>query len=336
MLNCMAAWQMETGAELHIVHRNVDNAAPFQFDTDRTGIELYQREHFDESGLKTLARNLDPSLILCFGWMDKAYLSVVRDRGLGCPAVMTMDNQWLGTLRQRVGLLWSQIYIRPIFDYVWVPGPRQRRFAQKLGFAEEQIYEGLYVANNTNFDPIWQNLGGGPPAKRLIFVGRYAVEKGLDVLWEAFSTYCARTDSDLELWCVGTGPLDAVKLEHPQIRHLGFVQPADFAERLAGGGIFVLPSRFEPWGLVVQEFALAGCPLILSRNVGASEWFLRDDNGILLPKVDQESLIAAIAQVDAMTVEQLTAMADASRRRADSLTAQDWARQMQAFADGTA
>lgn len=336
MLNCMVAWQRTTGGELHIVRRKVDTAAPFLFTVKEPGIHLYQREDFDGAGLQTFARNLNPELILCFGWMDKVYLSIVRKRRPDCPAVMSMDNQWLGTLRQRLGLLWSRVRIQPFFDHVWVPGPRQRRFARKLGFAEDKIREGLYVANEKNFDPIWQNLGGAPPMRRLIFVGRYASEKGIEVLWDAFSTYCAQTHSDLELWCIGTGPLDAKKPVHPQIRHLGFVQPADFAKRLAGGGVFVLPSLFEPWGLVVHEFALAGSPLILSHHVGAADRFLGEDNGVLLPKVDRDSLVAAIAQIDKLSPEARGAMAHASRRRAEALTAQDWVRQMQAFANVTA
>lgn len=332
MLNCMKAWQISSGAALHIVHRSLDSAAPFQFDADQTNLHFYKREDFDRRSLQRLVRDLDPSLILCFGWMDADYLSVVGGRRRGCPAVMTMDNQWLGTLRQRVGLMWSRVHIRPIFDHVWVPGPRQRRFAQKLGFADCRIHEGLYVANDRNFNPIWQGLSGAP-AKRLIFVGRYASEKGIDVLWDAFSTYCARTKSDLELWCVGTGPLDATKPEHPQILHLGFVQPADFAKRLAGGGVFVLPSRFEPWGLVVQEFALAGCPLILSRHVGAADRFLGDDNGFLLPTVDRESLITAISRIDTLSADARGAMARASRRRAKELTVQNWTQQAQGFAE---
>lgn len=331
MLHCMQAWHEATGVDIHIVRRDVDGAAPFQFDTVATGLSLYRREDLDRSGLKDLARRLDPSLILCFGWADRDYLAMVRARPARCTAVMTMDNQWLGTARQYAGLLWSRIALSTLFDHVWVPGSRQQQFARKLGFAEERTHKGLYVANDQNFDPIWQDLDGEPPARRLIFVGRYSPEKGLQALWDAFCDYCAQSGSKLELWCVGTGPLDAHKPDHPQIRHLGFVQPRDFAERLKGGGVFVLPSHFEPWGLVVQEFALAGCPLIISRHVGAVEAFLGDDNGFLLATVDRNHLIDAMAQIDAASDSQLCSMARASRLRAQQLTVAHWTDQAQAF-----
>lgn len=331
MLNCLTHWHQDTGVELHVVRRKIDNAAPFQFEESQKGIVIHQREEFNLAGLQDCADRLNPNLIICFGWMDRDYLSVVRSRSSNCLAVMTMDNQWMGTMRQRAGLLWSRFRIQPHFDHVWVPGKRQRHFAHMLGFARGQIYEGLYVANTVNFDPIWRGLNGRPPAKRLIFTGRYVPEKGLDVLWDAFSAYHEQTDSALELWCMGTGPLDASKPEHPKIRHMGFVQPAEFAGLLKGGGIFILPSQFEPWGLVVQEFALAGFPLILSRNVGAGDCFLGDDNGLLLPEVSKDAIVKAITQIDALSERDLTAMSHASRARAEQMSVEDWVGQANAF-----
>lgn len=336
MLNCLTHWQRKTGVELHVVRRKVDSSAPFRFGMPEGGLMFHQREDLDEAGLRALSRELDPQLILCFGWMDEAYLSVVRDRAAACTAVMTMDNQWLGTPRQWLGLAWARLRLRPLFDQIWVPGPRQRRFARRLGFPEERIHEGLYVANAANFDPIWQTLGGGAPGKRLVFAGRYAPEKGLDLLWQAFEAHHANHESDLELWCIGAGPLEAVKPEHPRIRHLGFVQPAEFRDRLAGGGIFVLPSTFEPWGLVVQEFALAGFPLVLSPSVGAADRFLGADNGLLLLGVTSEALVAAIARIDALGEAELAAMSWASRARAEGLTVDGWVAQATAFLEGRA
>ena len=37
-----------------------------------------------------------------------------------------------------------------------------------------------------------------------------------------------------------------------------------------------MPSRFEPWGVVVHEFAASGFPLLLSNQVGAKEQFLQE------------------------------------------------------------
>ena len=334
MMNCMVCWQETEGVELHLVRRKIDSDAPFRFADSPDGLKLYQREDFDSKKLQSLMREIDPTLIICFGWMDKDYLSLVRARSSGCKAVMTMDNQWLGTARQRLGLFWSRFRLLPIFDYVWVPGTRQRSFALRLGFSEDQIREGLYVANATNFNPIWEGVKTEGPVKRLVFTGRYVKEKGLETLWDAFISYHERRESTLELWCIGVGVLYSEKPDHPKIRHLGFVQPSDLSEKLAGGGIFILPSTFEPWGLVVQEFALAGFPLVLSRNVGAADFFLGDDNGLLLPSVSREALIDVFATIDSLSDRELATMSSASRARAEQLSAAKWTQQAGAFMEG--
>jgi glycosyltransferase involved in cell wall biosynthesis len=331
MLHCLTLWSQTYRVELHVVRRKVDRDAPFAFSNGQADIHLYRREDFDAAALRRLAHDLSPGLIICFGWMDGAYLSTVRNKPPTCRTVMTMDNQWLGTARQHIGLFWSRVRLRPIFDDVWVPGPRQQRFARRLGFPADRVHDGLYVANATHFDPLWRGLGAAAPRKRLVFTGRYALEKGLDELWDAFVTYHASQESDLELWCVGTGPLEAQKPDHPKIRHLGFVQPGDLRERLDGCGVFILPSRFEPWGLVVQEFALAGFPLVLSPHVGAADRFLGPENGLLLTKVSKDALIAAIAAIDVLSEAELAAMSAASRAKAERPSPSDWARQANEF-----
>lgn len=332
MLNCFHVWESEFGVKIHVVRHPVETIdAPFEFSDCSENITFYEREKLDGAALEELVATLNPSLIICFGWADRCYLKAVRSRPMGTFAVMTMDNQWLGTARQRLGLFWSRFCLVPLFDYVWVPGPRQHSFARRLGFSEDRIRHGLYVANAANFDPIWQGLKATGPIKRLIFTGRYAPEKGLSTLWDAFIAYHDRQESTLELWCVGAGALDLNKPDHPNIRHLGFLQPSEFRDRLEGGGVFILPSTFEPWGLVVQEFALAGFPLVLSGNVGSADLFLGSDNGFLLPTVSRDALIDAIARVDALSDLELAAMSRASRTRAERLSASNWARQATAF-----
>ena len=102
--------------------------------------------------------------------------------------------------------------------------------------------------------------------KRFLYVGRYYDFKGVKTLWDAFIQLQVENPNDWELWCLGNGDLEP--LEHPKIKHLGFMQPEDLDKIISETGIFILPSLFEPWGVVVQEYAAAGYPLILSNQIG--------------------------------------------------------------------
>ena len=251
MLNCFRQWMSNEKVSLHIIHRVGDKNAPYEISNVIKGGFFYKREGLDLSELEALARDIKPAVIICFGWMDRHYLKLVRTREPACKSVLTMDSQWSGTPRQIFALIWARLRLTPFFDFVWVPGLRQEQFANLLGFSREKIMRGLYVANSKNFEPIWEGLEYSAPKKRLVFVGRYIPEKGITQLCKSFASYCDSTGSDTELWCFGSGPLEDVLVSHPQIIHKGFLQPHEFATCLHGGGVFILPSEFEPWGVVV-------------------------------------------------------------------------------------
>lgn len=331
MQNCLASWHEASGVDLHIVRMKVNTVeAPFNFAEGLGGLTQYNREDMSDAEISELVKRLRPKLIICFGWFDSAYLSAVKSRMAGTIAVMTMDNQWTRSSRQLLGVVFSRLFLVRHFDFVWVPGPRQRRFAHLLGFSDNKIREGLYVANDDNFTPIYMSIQRSP-LKRLVFVGRHVEVKGLRELWLAFESYHAANNSTLELLCIGTGPLYDDRPQHPRIIHLGFVQPREFREKLAGGGIFILPSKFEPWGVVVHEFALAGFPLLLSNAVGAADRFLTTENGRLIATDRPQSLFDAFAFIDKLDSAELHKMSEASRTLGAGLSVANWCAQADEF-----
>ena len=63
---------------------------------------------------------------------------------------------------------------------------------------------------------------------------------------------------------------------HPKIVHHGFLQPHELTPHLIDAAAFVMPSKKEPWGVVLHEMAIAGLPLIASLRVGAASHFLQN------------------------------------------------------------
>ena len=113
-------------------------------------------------------------------------------------------------------------------------------------------------------------------ARRLLFTGaRLVPAKGLDLMIEAFGRL--ELSARGWIWVVaGTGPLEAElrqkagALDGNGIHFVG-VQPHDVAKGLAGQAeAFVLPSVYEPHGIVVSEAMGAGTPVIASDAAGAA------------------------------------------------------------------
>ena len=258
---------------MHVIHWPINPEAPFDF-SEMPALNLYRKEDFNLDGLFAKCIELNPEIVVVSGWRDKEYMQVIK-RGIPGKKVISLDNPWRGNLKQRIWTLMSRFKILPYFSHAWVAGERQRKYARKLGFREDRIISKLYSADNALFESIYvkrknRNLNG---TRRFIYVGRYSDEKNIDMLFSAFQHF-HKSNFNWELWCLGTGPKFKDKVEGNGIKHFGFVQPEDMEEILLESDVFVLPSKFEPWGLVVHEMAAAGFPLIISEQVGAKEVFL--------------------------------------------------------------
>jgi glycosyltransferase involved in cell wall biosynthesis len=154
----------------------------------------------------------------------------------------------------------------------------------------------------------------------------------MTLMCEAFIDAVEGKKTDWELWCIGTGDRWEARVIHPQIKHIGFVQPGDMAEYVRQTGVFVLPSLIENWGVAVQELAAAGFPLICSERVGAASEFLqKGENGFLFHPQKKEELIAIFRQVITMTSEELNRMGKISHNQAQKITPETWAKTLYTF-----
>jgi glycosyltransferase involved in cell wall biosynthesis len=104
------------------------------------------------------------------------------------------------------------------------------------------------------------------------------------------------------------------------------VQPKDFLPYVQQTGVFVMPSLFEPWGVVMHEFAAMGFPLLVSNKVGASECFLEENkNGFSFQAGNINSLKEKLKMIMQLQPEQLNLMGECSYKLAEKITPGSWA-----------
>lgn len=134
-----------------------------------------------------------------------------------------------------------------------------------------------------------------------VFVGALNHRKGIDVLLRAFADLGDRgTGSVLVL--VGqdqSGGAYARQAEAlgigDRVLFRGTVRSDAIPSVLAAGTVFVLPSRFDGWGVVLNEAAAMGMPLIGSHLAGASHHLIQPgENGFHVKAGSAESLAAAM------------------------------------------
>ena len=130
----------------------------------------------------------------------------------------------------------------------------------------------------------------------VLFVGEYR-RKGLATVIRAVGKL---QDTRIHLLAVGKG--DFAHYQHlaaqagiaPQATFAG---PARDIEQVFGAAdLFVFPTYYEPFGMVITEAMASSLPVITSRSAGAAEMISEGENGLLLDKPgDAEELAQKIA-----------------------------------------
>ena len=127
--------------------------------------------------------------------------------------------------------------------------------------------------------------------KRFAYMGRYNERKGIPVLIEAYNSYRAKVEEPWELHCYGKGEFAEALSNTDGIVDHGFTQPEDLPDELANAGVFVLPSHFDNWPLVILETCASGLPIICTNSCGSSAELVRDHfNGLTIPPDDAKAL----------------------------------------------
>jgi len=322
-LNCCK--KLSKTDNVHIIRWPVNKEAPFKFSIPET-INVYEKNNFSFDQLKQLVSKINPDIIICSGWIDKDYLKLIRPYFNKIPTVITCDTHYTDSLKQRIAILFSRFYLLKIFSNAWVPGNAQFNYVNKLGFKPASIKTGFYCCDLDKFNSVYKNSKETKETnfpKRFLYVGRYYDFKGITELWNAFIQLQNQQPNEWELWCLGTGSLEPV--QHTKIKHFGFVQPADLEPILQQCSVFILPSKFEPWGVVVQEYAASGFPLILSEAVGAKEIFLEENkNGYLFNHSIENDLKNSLIKIINLNVQQLISMSNHSNKVAQKITVTEW------------
>lgn len=142
---------------------------------------------------------------------------------------------------------------------------------------------------------------GGAPL--LLYFGRLEYEKGVQDLIAALPRI-RRVHPGTRVLVAGTGTaavqlVDAARTHRVlrSVRFLGHLPDEDLAALLSGADTVVLPSRYEPFGIVALEAAAAGAPLVASTAGGLGEIVVEGETGVAFPPGDVAELARAVTRV---------------------------------------
>ncbi|MFN8416223.1 MAG: glycosyltransferase family 4 protein [Cytophagaceae bacterium] len=215
----------------------------------------------------------------------KAYIDQIRPDILACPYGRSEYHSILAYARKKKiktvifceswytgGKLKDTLkswYLRWLGNYMFVSGKRAyKHVVDVLKFPITRIVEGYSVVDNRHFESVIP-LQNRP--KTLLCIARFSEEKNLLRLIEAFQK--SRLSQSWKLKIIGAGPLQSLIQQavegNSSIEIQAWCSYQELPKEYVQAKAFILPSSFEPWGLVVNEAIAAGLPVLLSSEVGA-------------------------------------------------------------------
>ena len=317
----------DRGAEVLVVHEAADDSAPFDDAALTAGFRSSSwRNAPDEAALDRLLDEFAPDALVVNSWHIGAYRRAARRRRGRTLRIVTVHNQWTATPKQLGARLLAPVLLAPTYDAAFVCDERQAVFAERLGFPAERLLWGVNTGDQPTFARVAADRGDALPPPAFLFVGRLVEDKAVDVLAGAYARYRADVDDPWPLLAAGRGPLSDLLGSVEGVDLLGFVQPADLPAVFARAGCLVLPSRLEPWAVVVHEATAAGLPVVCSRACGASTRLVLDGyNGAVVSAGSEAGLAGALARISGAAPEQRRAMGAASLSLSLQYTPQRWA-----------
>jgi glycosyltransferase involved in cell wall biosynthesis len=169
-----------------------------------------------------------------------------------------------------------------------------------------EYFAGLAAAAIPREQELRAELGLSAERPVILFASKLQQRKHADHLLEAYSRFIAdRTPQERPyLVVVGDGEqrahleAQAQQLRLEDVRFAGFRNQSELPRFFQLADVFVLPSRHEPWGLIVNEAMASGCPVIVSTDVGCHADLITDGvEGCVFPVGDIRALTQALRQV---------------------------------------
>jgi glycosyltransferase involved in cell wall biosynthesis len=277
---------------------------------------------------------------VCLGgyYFREAWTVLLAAKRKGIPVILCTDANSLESRRakSKLALAIKKTIVGRIFRMagaVITSSSHAAIFLQSLGVPSERIFLGRSVVDNTwwteraasvDRTASRRELNVPPEARVVLYCAKLQRWKRPEDLLEAFSRASVL---DSYLIFAGDGPLRAALEQRSRdlevadrVRFLGFVNQTRLPGVYVASDVLVLPSDYEPFGLVVNEAMLCGCPVVVSDRVGAQYDLVREGETGSVFQCGNVEALAKILRSLLSDPSQLGRMGAAARERMQSWT----------------
>lgn len=258
-----------------------------------------------------------PDLVVVPGWHSIFYTrAIAACRRSGVPVVYRGDSSFLSAPTGVRRMAWRLLTRRRLtrFDAYLSVGSPIREYLQHFGAPEPLVFDSPHVVDSEYFqgaaaaldeaggrDAVRSGLGAAPGDFLVLFAGKFIERKRpLDVI-----TAAAAMGGGVVVAMAGNGPLAEAARAHAErigarVTWCGFLNQSALRRALAAADCVAVPSRWESWGLIVNEALSAGTPCVVSTGVAAAADLIEAGvSGASYDGADTGRLAAALQEVRA-------------------------------------
>lgn len=216
-------------------------------------------------------------------WLS-AFISPKRKNAL------VVESSYLESAIDGFKGIMKKVFVSRI-SIVYASGKSQKKLTDNLGFkGKTVITRGVGIFNYTE-QPQYVSRD---EVKNFIYVGRLVGVKNLAFLINIFNKL-----PNLRLNIIGFGKQEQYlkSISNKNIKFYGAIDNKELRKYYQENDVFILPSKSEPWGLVVEEALNSGLPVLVSDKVGCAEEIVNESNGLIFKYDSEEDLLQKIRQI---------------------------------------
>lgn len=208
---------------------------------------------------------------------------------------VVIESSYIESATNGLKGLVKRIFISRIRNKAYVSGLSQQNLAENLKCRAKIVKtKGVGIFNYVK-QPEYVTR---KKVKNFLFVGRLVEVKNLEFLIRVFNEL-----KEYTLHIAGFGKLETYlrSIANDNIVFVGAVDNEKLSEVYQQNDVFILPSKSEPWGLVVEEALNNGMPVLVSDRVGCASEIVNDENGLVFKwnsEADLRDKINKMVQID--------------------------------------
>lgn len=269
-------------------------------------VTLFPDSSYEQIGradlIRTMGRALDrfaPDVVAVNGWgVPEAQAAHIWTRRNNVPSVVMTETK----LDDIERVWWREVLkARQVrrFGAALAGGAPHRAYLERLGFPPGRIFLGYDAVDNAYFAEGAARVRANAAALRAEYAlpenyffacTRFIERKNVDGLLRAYAAYRAEAGEGAWGLVVAGGGEEMAGYQalvaqlglQESVIWPGFVQYDALPVYFGLAGAFIHPAKAEPWGLVLNEAAASGLPVLSSRTVGSAYELVEDGrNGLL-------------------------------------------------------